>query len=80
MTSTSVTRGFGIGGKTREDARTIARGRSRRVLNESAPVVVVTGANAGLGVETAEAAVRDGNVLVMAVRDVSRGERARRRS
>ena len=25
-------RGFGIGGKTREDARTIARGRSRRVL------------------------------------------------
>ena len=41
-------------------------------------MVVVTGANARLGVETAEAAVRDGNVLVMAVRDVSRGERAGR--
>lgn len=62
--------------------RAMTRGRSRGVArvaswNESAPVVVVTGANAGLGVETAEAAVRDGNVLVMAVRDVSRGERAR---
>jgi NAD(P)-dependent dehydrogenase (short-subunit alcohol dehydrogenase family) len=79
MMSASATR---VGAVSVGRRATTTRRRSRastvaRASTGSTPVVVVTGANTGLGLETAKAAVRDGNVVVMAVRDVSRGERAR---
>lgn len=41
-------------------------------------VVVITGANSGLGLETAKYFVRTGYVVVMAVRDVNKGEFAKK--
>ena len=42
-------------------------------------VVVITGANTGLGYETAKAAAKAGRRVVAAVRDEARGERAKTR-
>jgi NAD(P)-dependent dehydrogenase (short-subunit alcohol dehydrogenase family) len=48
------------------------------VKNEKAPVALVTGANRGLGLETARQLLAKGLTVVMAGRDVAAVERARR--
>lgn len=50
-----------------------------RVGDQSGRVVVVTGANSGVGQETARALVAHGAHVIMACRDVGKGEAARRR-
>ncbi len=46
-------------------------------MDISSKIVVITGANSGLGLETAKYFVSTGNIVVMAVRDVNKGERAK---
>jgi NAD(P)-dependent dehydrogenase (short-subunit alcohol dehydrogenase family) len=46
------------------------------IPDQSGRVAVVTGANSGLGLATAQELARHGATVVMAVRDVSKGERA----
>lgn len=48
------------------------------IPDQSGRVAVVTGANGGLGYETARALARNGAHVVMAARDVEKAERARR--
>ncbi|MDF2903525.1 MAG: short-chain dehydrogenase/reductase, partial [Bacillus sp. (in: firmicutes)] len=43
-------------------------------MDISSKIVVITGANSGLGFETAKYFVSTGNLVVMAVRDVNKGE------
>ncbi|AGK54053.1 oxidoreductase [Bacillus sp. 1NLA3E] len=43
-------------------------------MDISSKIVVITGANSGLGLETAKYFVSTGNLVVMAVRDVNKGE------
>ncbi|CEF96884.1 Short-chain dehydrogenase/reductase SDR [Ostreococcus tauri] len=64
-----------------ERARGATRGRSRARMTRcdvtaARAVAIVTGANAGLGRETARALVKKGYAVVLATRDVERGERA----
>ncbi|MBU9711200.1 oxidoreductase [Evansella tamaricis] len=42
-------------------------------------IVVITGANSGLGLETAKYFISTGNIVVMAVRDVIKGETAKQK-
>jgi NAD(P)-dependent dehydrogenase (short-subunit alcohol dehydrogenase family) len=49
----------------------------KEVIEMSNKVVVITGANSGLGLETAKHFVSIGNEIVMAVRDVNKGEIAK---
>ncbi|WP_147534380.1 oxidoreductase [Bacillus marasmi] len=46
-------------------------------MDISEKIVVITGANSGLGLETAKYFVSTGNVVVMAVRDIKKGEAAK---
>jgi protochlorophyllide reductase len=47
------------------------------IPNLTGKVVIVTGANSGLGLESAKALARNGATVVMAVRDLQKGEQAR---
>ncbi|MCP5035956.1 MAG: SDR family NAD(P)-dependent oxidoreductase [Actinomycetia bacterium] len=47
------------------------------VVNLDAKVMIVTGASSGLGLATADALAKAGATVIMAVRDLERGERAR---
>src|SRR5512134_595124 len=47
------------------------------IPNLTGKVVIVTGANSGLGLESAKALARKGATVVMAVRNLQKGEQAR---
>src|SRR4051812_48282353 len=50
---------------------------SRDIPDQHGRVAVITGANSGLGLESAKALARSGALVVMACRDPERGEKAR---
>jgi NAD(P)-dependent dehydrogenase (short-subunit alcohol dehydrogenase family) len=54
----------------------MARWTADDIPDQSGRVVVVTGANSGLGLVTARELARHGATVVMAVRDVAKGEKA----